>query len=110
MKEYTIYQKIFPINLNFYIDKSKYLTVFTATLKVYNEYQNNTGDFCKTRRLKSKVLTQVGSQKLQSQINYPTKTEFFILKNYSKNQVNAEARIKFPENLRNYSVTYYDSY
>lgn len=80
MKEYTNSQKIFPINLNFYIGKSKYLTAFTITLKVYNEYDNNMGDFCKTRRLKSKVLTQVGSQKLESQNNYPTKTDFYSKK------------------------------
>lgn len=79
MKEHTNSQKIFPINLNFYTGKSKYLTASTTTLKVYNEY-DNMGDFCKTRRLKSKVLTQVGSQKLESQNNYPTKTEIFILK------------------------------
>lgn len=77
---------------------------------MYNEYQNNMSDFCKARRLKSKFLIQVGSQKLERQNNYPTKIEIFILKNYSKKHVDAKARVKFPENLTSYKVTYYDSY
>lgn len=47
---------------------------------------------------------------MERQNNYITKIEIFILKKYSKNQVDAEARVKFPENLTSYKVNYYDSY
>lgn len=75
-KNILFLKKIFPINLKFYIDRSKYLTAFTTTLKeVYSEYENNTGDFCKTRRLKSSNPS--GKSKTGRQNNYPTKRFLF---------------------------------
>lgn len=44
-------------------------------IKSVNKYQNRVGEFCKTRRLKNKVLIKV-----ESQINYLYNVKIFVLK------------------------------